>query len=72
MIWAFMKMVYLSKNKRKQQIIESAIKLVLSEGLNALSVRKLAEKAKFSVSQIHYHFDSIHDLKSQVFLKLVH
>lgn len=65
-------MAYLSKNERKQQIIESAKKLVLSEGLNTLKVRKLAEKAEFSVGQIHHHFDSIHDLKSQVFLELVH
>ena len=65
-------MAYLSKNERKQQIIDSAKKFVLSEGLNTLTVRKLAEKAEFSVGQVHHHFDSIHDLKSQVFLALVH
>ena len=65
-------MAYLSKNERKQQIMDSAKKFVLSEGLNTLTVRKLAEKAEFSVGQVHHHFDSIHDLKSQVFLALVH
>lgn len=65
-------MAYLGKSERKQQIIDSAKKFVLSEGLNALTVRRLAEQAEFSVGQVHHHFDSIHDLKAQVFLELVH
>ena len=60
-------MTYLNKDERKQQIVDSAKQFVLTEGLNTLTIRKLAEKANFSVGQVHHHFKSIHDLKSQVF-----
>lgn len=52
-------MAYLSKSERKQQIVDSAKKFVLSEGLNTLTVRNLAEKAEFSVGQIHHHFAKV-------------
>lgn len=65
-------MAYLNKVERKQQIVDAAKNFVLTEGLNQLTVRKLAEKADFSVGQVHHHFDSIHDLKAQVFLDIVY
>lgn len=65
-------MAYLSKSERKQQIIDSAKKVVLAEGLNTLTVRKLAQSSDLSVGQVHHHFNSVHDLKAEVFLELVH
>ena len=52
-------MTYLNRDERKQRIIDSAKQFVLTEGLNTLTIRKLAEKAAFSIGQVHHHFESI-------------
>ena len=65
-------MSYLNKQDRKNQIIEIAKQIVLNDGLNALTVRHLATTANISVGQVHHHFGSVSELKSTVFLNLVH
>lgn len=40
----------------RAEIIDKALDIALSEGFEALSVRKLAEKMKYSTGIIYYHF----------------
>lgn len=65
-------MIYLSKNERKKQILDVAMRIALEDGLNVLTVRYLAQKAFLSVGLIHHHFKSIQDLKCEVFMQLVY
>lgn len=64
-------MSYLNKQDRKKQITETAKKIVLTEGFNALTVRHLAQTAEISTGQVHHHFGSISELKTSIFLSLV-
>lgn len=63
-------MSYLNKSERKKLILEVAKSIALEEGLNTLTVRYIAQKASLSVGLIHHHFQSIHELKSEVFTQL--
>ncbi|MDQ8934882.1 TetR family transcriptional regulator [Acinetobacter rudis] len=65
-------MSYLNKQQREQQILEVAKKIALNEGLNTLTVRKIAIAAEISVGQVHHHFNSISELKAQAFLDLAY
>lgn len=65
-------MSYLNKPQREQHILQVAKNIALSEGLNTLTVRKIAAVAEISVGQVHHHFSSISDLKARVFLELAY
>ncbi|KAA8735554.1 TetR family transcriptional regulator [Acinetobacter qingfengensis] len=64
-------MSYLNKQERRSQIIDYAKQIVLSDGLNALTVRHLSATAGISVGQVHHHFGSVSELKVEVFLALI-
>lgn len=65
-------MGYLNKAQREQHILQVAKSIALNEGLNTLTVRKIAAVAEISVGQLHHHFNSISELKAQVFLALAY
>lgn len=60
------------KNKfTKQQIIDCAFHIAKSEGLNSITIRKVAEKLGSSIAPIYVNFDNVDDLKKEVIKKLV-
>ncbi|MBU9712298.1 TetR/AcrR family transcriptional regulator [Evansella tamaricis] len=60
------------KNKfSKEQIIDAAFLIAKSEGLDNISMRKIAEKIGSSVAPIYVNFDNVDELKSAVVKKLV-
>lgn len=61
-------MSYLSHDERRQMILETAVKIAFSEGLTAMTVRKIAQEAQCAVGQIHRHFSSASELKAEAFL----
>ncbi|EPF75670.1 TetR family transcriptional regulator [Acinetobacter rudis] len=65
-------MSYLNKPQREQHILQVAKTIALNEGLNTLTVRKIAAVAEISIGQVHHHFSSISELKAQAFLELAY
>ncbi|RKS84812.1 TetR family transcriptional regulator [Orbus hercynius] len=57
-------MSYLKKNERYQQILNTAMQVVIDEGIAAITARKIAKTANISVGLIHKHFKTIGELKS--------
>ena len=64
-------MSYLSHDERHRMILETAVKIAFSEGLTAMTVRRIAQEAQIAVGQIHRHFSSASELKSEAFLLTV-
>lgn len=64
-------MSYLSHDERHQMILETAVSIAFSEGLTAMTVRRIAQEAQIAVGQIHRHFSSASELKSEAFLLTV-
>ena len=64
-------MAYLSHGERYQMILETAVKIAFTEGLAAMTVRRIAQEAQIAVGQIHRHFPSASKLKSEAFLLTV-
>lgn len=64
-------MSYLNRENRREMILNAAKELALSEGLIGMTVRKIANHAQVSVGQVHHHFDSLAQLKTEVFLQLM-
>lgn len=65
-------MSYLNKQQREQHILDVAKTITLNDGLNTLTVRKIATVAEISVGQVHHHFSSISELKAKAFLDLAY
>ncbi|MBJ2089986.1 TetR family transcriptional regulator [Serratia marcescens] len=63
-------MTYLKHEERHAAILDAAAKVILSEGLFAATVRRIAKEAGAAIGQIHHHFDSIKSLRAQAFLHL--
>ncbi|WP_318371626.1 TetR family transcriptional regulator [Enterobacter sp.] len=61
-------MSYLSHDERRQMILETAVKIAFSEGLSAMTVRRIAQEAQSAIGQIHRHFSSASELKAEAFL----
>ncbi|WP_039057207.1 TetR family transcriptional regulator [Enterobacter sp. Bisph1] len=61
-------MSYLSHDARRQMILETAVNIAFTEGLAAMTVRRVAQEAQIAVGQIHRHFASASDLKAEAFL----
>ncbi|WP_062051157.1 TetR/AcrR family transcriptional regulator [Bacillus sp. JCM 19034] len=60
------------KNKfTKEQIIDCAFHIAKSEGLNSITIRKVAEKLGSSIAPIYVNFDHVEELKKEVIRKLV-
>lgn len=51
--------------------MQAAMRLALSGGFAAMTVRQIAREAQVAAGQLHHHFASIGELKSQVFIRLI-
>lgn len=59
----------LSKENRKQFILECAEKLILEEGLPHLSIARVAKKSKLAVGTIYLYFERKEDIIAQLTIK---
>jgi len=64
-------MSYLSKDERREEILQAAMRVALSEGFTAMTVRRIAAEAKVATGQVHHHFSSAGELKAQAFVRLI-
>lgn len=64
-------MNYLNREQRRNMILEAAKRLALQDGLNGLTVRRIASEAQVSTGQVHHHFESSSHLKAEVFIALM-
>lgn len=54
----------------KDDIIETSFEIVKNEGMDALTVRKIANKLHASVQPIYYQFGSLEELKKELWKKV--
>ncbi|WP_449546950.1 TetR family transcriptional regulator [Lelliottia amnigena] len=64
-------MTYLSKDERREAILQAAMRVALNEGFSGMTVRRIAAEANVAAGQVHHHFASIGELKSQSFIHLI-
>ncbi|MDY1035776.1 TetR family transcriptional regulator [Lelliottia sp. CFBP8978] len=64
-------MSYLSKDQRREEILQAAMRIALNEGFNAMTVRHIAAEAGVATGQVHHHFASAGELKSLAFVRLI-
>ena len=64
-------MRYLSKDERREAILQAAMRVALAEGLAAMTVRRVAAEAEVATGQVHHHFTSGGELKSLAFVRLI-
>ncbi|MBU5922968.1 TetR family transcriptional regulator [Enterobacter sichuanensis] len=64
-------MRYLSKDERREAILQAAMRVALAEGLAAMTVRRVAAEAGVATGQVHHHFTSGGELKSLAFVRLI-
>lgn len=64
-------MTYLSKDERREDILQAAMRVALSEGFNTMTVRRIATEAGVATGQVHHHFASAGELKSLAFVRLI-
>ncbi|MNB77089.1 transcriptional regulator BetI [compost metagenome] len=64
-------MSYLSKEERREAILQAAMRVALSEGFTNMTVRRIASEAQVAAGQVHHHFASAGELKSQAFVRLI-
>jgi AcrR family transcriptional regulator len=48
-------MRYLSKDERREEILQAAMRVALAEGLAAMTVRRIAAEAGVATGQVHHH-----------------
>ncbi len=63
-------MSYMSREDRRENVMEAAMRVALSEGLAAMTVRRIASEAGIAAGQVHHHFASSMALKAETFLRL--
>ncbi|MEO3988760.1 TetR family transcriptional regulator [Pseudocitrobacter cyperus] len=63
-------MGYLSKDERREEIMQAAMRVALAEGFPAMTVRRIASEASMATGQVHHHFASAGELKAQAFIRL--
>ena len=64
-------MNYLNREQRRTMILDAAKRVALQDGLNGLTVRRIAAEAQVSTGQVHHHFESSSHLKAEVFIELM-
>jgi Uncharacterized protein conserved in bacteria len=64
-------MSYLSKDERREEILQAAMRVALTEGFTAMTVRRIATEAQVATGQVHHHFASAGMLKAQAFVHLI-
>ncbi|WP_342320653.1 TetR family transcriptional regulator [Kosakonia sp. BYX6] len=64
-------MRYLNRDDRREVILKAAMRVALAEGFSAMTVRRIASEAGVATGQVHHHFTSANELKSQAFIRLI-
>lgn len=64
-------MSYLNREERRETILLAAMKVALDEGFSAMTVRNIARRAGIAAGQVHHHFASSGELKSQAFVRVI-
>lgn len=64
-------MSYLNRDERREVILQAAMRVALEEGFSAMTVRRIAAEAHVATGQLHHHFASAGELKSQAFVRLI-
>ncbi|MFN1128042.1 TetR family transcriptional regulator [Lelliottia nimipressuralis] len=64
-------MSYLSKDERREDILQAAMRVALNEGFSAMTVRRIAGEAGIASGQVHHHFTSAGELKALAFVRLI-
>ncbi|MEW5561106.1 TetR family transcriptional regulator [Enterobacter asburiae] len=64
-------MTYLNREDRRETIMRAAIDVALEEGFSAMTVRNIASRAGIAAGQVHHHFTSSGELKSQAFVRVI-
>ncbi|AJI85103.1 TetR family transcriptional regulator [Yersinia enterocolitica] len=64
-------MAYLNREERHDTILHAAMRVAITEGMNATTVRRVASEAGVAVGQVHHHFTSVSQLRADAFLLLV-
>lgn len=64
-------MRYLTRDDRREVILQAAMRVALAEGFTAMTVRRIASEGGVSTGQVHHHFASVNELKSQAFIRLI-
>ena len=64
-------MRYLNRDDRREEILKAAMRVALAEGFTAMTVRRIASEAGVATGQVHHHFTSANELKSQAFIRLI-
>ncbi|HMR86630.1 MAG TPA: TetR/AcrR family transcriptional regulator [Saprospiraceae bacterium] len=58
-----------SKDNRKQHILDCAEQIIISNGLDALSIARVAKESKLAVGTIYLYFEKKEDIIAQLTLK---
>ncbi|QOV71132.1 TetR family transcriptional regulator [Citrobacter sp. BDA59-3] len=64
-------MGYLSRDERREVILQAAIRVALSDGFAGMTVRRIANEAGVATGQVHHHFSSGAELKAQAFVRVM-
>ncbi|WP_145570852.1 TetR family transcriptional regulator [Yersinia bercovieri] len=64
-------MAYLNREERHNTILHAAMRVAITEGMAATTVRRVANEAGVAVGQVHHHFASVSRLRADAFLLLV-
>ncbi|HHZ8842676.1 TPA: TetR family transcriptional regulator [Enterobacter cloacae] len=64
-------MGYLTRDERREEILQAAMRVALAEGFTAMTVRRIAAEAGVATGQVHHHFTSGGELKSLAFVRLI-
>jgi AcrR family transcriptional regulator len=64
-------LAYLNREERHDTILQAAMRVAISEGMAATTVRRVASEAGVAVGQVHHHFSSVSRLRADAFLCLV-
>lgn len=48
--------------ERRQQVVEAAFRLVVAEGIEGVSLRKVADESGLNIGSVRHYFDGHHDL----------
>ncbi|MDA8515504.1 TetR family transcriptional regulator [Citrobacter sp. Igbk 16] len=64
-------MSYMNRDERRELILQAAMRVALEEGFSAMTVRRIATEAQVATGQLHHHFTSAGELKSQAFVRLI-
>lgn len=63
-------MAYLAREERREQIMSAVVDLVMAEGLQAATVRRIAQRLECSPGQIHHHFASADALRAAAVIEV--